>query len=222
MRVMYDSTTPLTSIPRDAEMVAAYVNGRYANVAQIRTAWPHATVVTIAIDAQADAQVLDVERYDADPADSPGWCRRQAARGQIPTVYCNTSTWPQVQGAHRLAGMPDPIWWRADYNGTATLEMGEIAHQYRSDTAQNLDFSVVADYWPGVDPLPVPMEEDMANVSVGPDGTVYVLGVNPNGHPLLWFSKAPVNTASGWSVADLTDVIEVEDPNDKTTYTVQP
>lgn len=154
MRTLYDSTTPLRSVPADAQMVAGYVNGLYTNFATIRTAFPNAVHVSIAVTAVADAMVLDVETGDASPADAPWWCQRQRARGQLPTVYCNLSTWPQVRSAFQTHGVAEPCWWIADYDGVAQLSPGSVAKQYRSDTAQNLDYSVVADYWPGVDPAP--------------------------------------------------------------------
>lgn len=154
MRTMYDSTTPEHSIPASAAMVAGYVGGEWPNYSDICARWPDAVHVSIAVNAGEDAQVLDVETGDATPADAPAWAARQRARGQDPSVYCNTSTWPAVEQAFNSAEAALPHWWRADYNGQPALEMGEVAHQYRSDTAQNLDYSVVADYWPGVDPPP--------------------------------------------------------------------
>lgn len=219
MRTLYDSTTPVRSVPADAQMVAGYVNGLYTNLATVRTAFPNAVHVSIAVTSAADAMVLDVETGDASPADAPAWCQRQRARGQIPTVYCNASTWPQVRSAFQTHGIAEPCWWIADYDGVAQIPPGAIAKQYRSDTAQNLDCSVVADFWPGVDSPGLPKEDDMA-IAITEDaaGNIHVAGVTPQGHPLL-FTRS---TNGAVSVTDLTDAVAAANPNDHTSYTVQP
>jgi len=49
----------------------------------------------------------------------------------------------------------EPHWWIAAYPGNgANLYPGAVAHQYADPGP--VDLSVVADYWPGVDPKPVP------------------------------------------------------------------
>ena len=153
MRTLYDAITP-ENIPKDAVMVAGYTSGNWPTFPRLRAMFPNAILVSIAINAQHDAQVLDVERGDALPTEAPSWCLRQLARGQTPTIYCNTSTWPSVRAAFDSAKLSYPLWWRADYNGHAKLEMGEIAHQYADPGPY--DISVVADYWPGVDRGPAP------------------------------------------------------------------
>ena len=152
-RTCYDSIN-VNAIPADAQLAAGYAGGNWPTYANgsLRARCPHAILVSIAVNASEDAMVLDVERGDATPSDAPAWCQRQRARGQVPTVYCNASTWPAVQQMFHDAGQPLPQWWDANYDNNPTLPAGAVAKQYRSDTNQNLDYSVVADYWPGVDP----------------------------------------------------------------------
>lgn len=150
MRTMYDSTD-VEAIPAGATMVAGYVGGAWATYEPLRERFPAATVVSIAVNAGEDAQVLDVESGDATPDEVPAWATRQRARGQIPTVYASTDTWPAVVAACQGAGVELPEWWEAHYDGDPTLSPGSVAKQYRSDTASNLDYSSVAGYWPGVD-----------------------------------------------------------------------
>jgi hypothetical protein len=156
-RTMYDAVTS-SNIPAGATMVAGYADGLYANVPAMRARFPHATVVTIAVRWTTKAQVLDVETGDATPAQAVQWCTRTMAatpNGQL-TVYCNSSTWPSVRAAFRAAGVTEPNYWIAQYDGDPTIPAGAVAKQYRDPGPY--DLSSVADYWPGVDPLP---EDDM-------------------------------------------------------------
>ncbi|MFE9421662.1 hypothetical protein ACFYNO_01730 [Kitasatospora sp. NPDC006697] len=152
-RSMYDSVSP-SSIPAGAPMVAGYVDGRYANLTALAARFPSAVRVAIAVFASTDAGVvLDVENGDATPAQAPGWVRMRRSHGVDPTVYCNTDTWPAVRQAFAAAGVAAPHYWIAQYDGVAAIPAGAVAKQYRS--TDSWDLSIVADYWPGVDPAPV-------------------------------------------------------------------
>lgn len=153
VRFMYDGITP-SRIPAGAKMVASYVDGLWPNYAQAVALFPDAVHVSIATSVASDAQVLDVERGDGTPQTALPWVLTQRARGRIPTVYCNTSTWPQVQAVFAAAKKPVPYWWSANYNGEPVLWPGAISSQY--ETTAGFDLSVVADFWPGVDPTPPP------------------------------------------------------------------
>lgn len=165
MRTLFDSID-VARLPVDAQMVAGYVGGHWPTYGQLASRFPHAIRVSIAVNASEDAQVLDVETGDATPGQAPAWTARQRTWGRDPTVYCNTSTWPDVETAFRSARVPLAHWWRADYDGRAVLEMGEVAHQYRSDTATDLDWSVVADFWPGVDSGRPPSPQEDPHMSI--------------------------------------------------------
>lgn len=158
MRTMYDAVTP-SNIPTSAQMVAGYVDGRYAWSAADWARFPGAVKVRIAVFASTnDGHVLDVERYDATPAQAVGWVQRRRDAGVDPTVYCGYSTngysWALVINAFKSAGVAEPHYWVAAYPGNgANLYPGSVAHQYADPVTSggNYDLSVVADYWPGVD-----------------------------------------------------------------------
>jgi hypothetical protein len=62
MRMMFDAVTP-ENIPKDAEIVGGYLNGRYAWSAADWARFPHAMHVRISVRAAfLDGHVLDVER----------------------------------------------------------------------------------------------------------------------------------------------------------------
>ena len=158
MRTMYDSVTA-PRIPATAGMVAGYVDGAYRWSASDWARFPAAVKVRIAVFASTnDGHVLDVERYDATPAQAVGWVQRRRAAGVDPTVYCGYSTngysWALVINAFKTAGVPEPHYWVAAYPGNGpALYPGAVAHQYADPVTSggDYDLSVVADYWPGVD-----------------------------------------------------------------------
>jgi hypothetical protein len=145
---MFDSIDA-SQIPADAQMVAGYVNGIYAWSAADWARFPHAVHVTVTVNAGGSADVLDVENGDASPAEAPGWI----AAHPNGSIYCDSSTWPAVRAA--FGSRPLPPFWIANYNGDASsIPAGAVAAQY--EDAGPYDLSVVADYWPGVDPAPSP------------------------------------------------------------------
>lgn len=161
-RVGYDSINA-SAIPSNAQVVAGYVDGRFAWTAADWALFPNAAKVRIAVFASTnDGAVLDVETGDATPQQAPGWCQMRRAAGQIPTIYCNESTWPAVVSAFTSAGVPLPLWWEALYDDVAQLPANAIAKQYTDNPPSNpYDTSVVADYWPGVDSGPIQGGEEV-------------------------------------------------------------
>jgi hypothetical protein len=156
-------------------MVAGYVAGQWPSYAGLVARFPHAVHVSIAVEASQDAQVLDCERFDATPAQCPAWAQRQRRRGQVPTVYCNSSTWPTVRAEFAAQGVALPLWWAAQYDGLAELVPGSIAKQYRGDVPPGYDVSIVADLWPGVDPPRPPTPAPTARK----DRTMFVYKLEP-------------------------------------------
>lgn len=153
-RYMYDSVNP-GHIPSSATMVAGYADGTYANLPALKARFPHATIVSIAVRWTTRAQVLDVETGNATPAQAVQWCTKTMAdkSNRELTVYCSTSAWPGVRAAFTAAGVTEPNYWVAHYDGNETVPAGAVAKQFLGDY-QGYDKSVVADYWPGVDSAP--------------------------------------------------------------------
>lgn len=150
MRTMYDAVTP-GNIPASAQMVAGYIDGRYAWRAADWARFPGAVKVRIAVFASTnDGHVLDCENGDATPGQCPGWVSRRRATGADPTVYCSLAAWGAVRNCFISAGVREPHYWIAAYPGNGpALYAGSVAHQYADPGP--VDISVVADYWPGVD-----------------------------------------------------------------------
>lgn len=156
---MADSTNPFDIPAGKFPIVAGYVDGRYA--------WPAAgwkyhdasLHVTIAVSSLTNAgTVLDVERYDATPAEAPGWVAMRRRAGVQPAIYASRSVIPTLEGAFRAVGEPFPLWWIAEWTGTPHFVGGSIATQYADSVmvGAHYDLSLVGDYWPGLDALPPP------------------------------------------------------------------
>jgi hypothetical protein len=153
MRTMYDTVTP-ANIPANAGMVAGYLNGKYAWMPSDWARFPNAVRVGISVRAYYQVgHVLDVETGDATPAESVGWVLARRAAGADPSVYCDRSTWPRVRSAFAARNVAEPHYWIATATGRPEVPTGAVAAQYAQNVA-GVDMSVVADYWPGVDPLP--------------------------------------------------------------------
>jgi len=93
---MYDDVRD-NLIPVTARAVAGYVNGRYANWADIVHRFPNAHKLSIAVTPRADAMALDVEPGDATNLDAPAWVKRQRLRGvPKPVLYTSASNVPAL------------------------------------------------------------------------------------------------------------------------------
>lgn len=165
---MYDGITA-SSVPGDGWAVAGYVNGAYRSYTALTQRYPDLIHISISVNDQGTALVLDVEKYDATPQQAPGWVRRMRAAGiAYPVVYMNTSTWQTVKDEFTAQGVAQPLYWVAQYDGIAVLPAGAIAKQHTN--TPGYDMNVVADYWPGVDPVPHPLpdptseEDDMQQI----------------------------------------------------------
>ena len=181
-RTMYDSVDPL-SIPTNADLIAGYIDGRYAWPEQSWLPVSGVTKVQIAVRPTTnDGHVLDVETGDALPTDAPGWVVKRRAAGAIPSVYCNVTTWPAVRQAFSGARVPEPGYWIAAYPGIGPIIYpGAVAHQYADPGPY--DLSIVADYWPGVDPVPanggtMALIDNPVDACVCPTGGMWVLGAD--------------------------------------------
>lgn len=154
MRTFYDSVNA-AAIPTNVSGVLGYVDGAYAWTEADWARFPDGVAkVGIAVFASTMAgTVLDVERGDATPDQAPNWVVRRRSSGVDPWVYCNLSTWDAVIAAFNSAGVDQPHYWIAHYDGIAEIPRGALGKQYVDPPASggNYDLSVFPDYIPGVD-----------------------------------------------------------------------
>lgn len=181
-RIMADACNP-AHIPDAVDVVAGYVAG---NCVWPPEAWarfagkPHVRITTDAM--WHDADVLDVERGAANVDQVVGWVNARRAAGFDPSVYMSEAQWDAVRAAVLRAGIAEPHYWVAAWNQQQSLQPGATAHQYDHDIAPGYDVSVVADYWPGIDPAPTPAEDDYVSIRYFTyNGVLYRAFVKING-----------------------------------------
>jgi hypothetical protein len=117
MITMYDDIT-LSLIPKNAEAVAGYVNGRWATYPAVVKGWPDAHHLSVAVSSVADADCLDVEKGDAPNSVAADWVKRQVARGlEKPVIYTSVSNVRPLLGLLANSGIKrsDVRIWSAHY-----------------------------------------------------------------------------------------------------------
>lgn len=165
MRTMYDSTSPW-DIPRNAQLVAGYVDGRYTWPQAWWDMFPNSVHVRISAVGRVTAPVGDVEDGCIWPVENAvDWVLRARADGYDPTIYINQANdWRPCKAAFAARGVPEPHWWVAKYDGVALVPPGAVAKQYAHpadppgswpsgphEVDKHYDVSAVDDYWPGID-----------------------------------------------------------------------
>jgi len=151
-RIMYDSVTA-AKCPAGAPLYGAYIDGLYANYAEVHQRFPRARIVTITVlGGTAAAHVVDIETGDCTPVSGVAWAKRRVAAGHHPTLYMNASTWPAVKAEVHRQGLDGKVsYWVAHYDGHPVVPDGAVAKQFLGDY-HGYDESVVLAHWPGVDP----------------------------------------------------------------------
>ena len=179
-RTMYDGlNTDAAAIGRQAkagDVVGGYGDGRYA---WSDTDWAHIApgvvrVLIVVFSTTNDGVILDCEPGNATPAQSVDWVLMRRAAGVDPTVYMSVSNWATVRAAFQARGVREPHYWVAAYDNVQVIPAGAVGKQYADNLllGKPWDESVVADYWPGIDP-PHPHtihQEDDMNTSSDQDG----------------------------------------------------
>jgi hypothetical protein len=127
---MYDAVT-VANLPAYAEMVAGYVDGAYANVAELERRFPGARIVTITTGL-GEADVIDIESGNAVPSNVPGWVRRMRSLHRRPIVYTTPGNWQAVLEVCHGTDVAPPFWWAAHWTNVSHLEPGSVATQWAS------------------------------------------------------------------------------------------
>jgi hypothetical protein len=116
---MYDAIY-VGNLPGGDVAYGAYVGGKWPTYNAVRVAFPHARVLSIAVNAGQDADCLDIEPGDATADQAPAWVRRQQARGVArPVLYTSQTNLGAVLAALAAAGVGrgEVRLWSAHYAG---------------------------------------------------------------------------------------------------------
>lgn len=164
MLTMYDSVT-VTDIPKEPAAVAAYINGIYKNIDEVRARFPRARILTISVTGWGVADCYDIEHGDYKASDVERLYHIAHDAGVWrPCFYAQLSgVMPQVKDA--LNGIVPSIsredvrLWVAYYNGMPDLPVTYDAHQFTDHAlGRNLDESICSDTF--FQPKTAPAAED--------------------------------------------------------------
>ncbi|MGO9902621.1 MAG: hypothetical protein ACLP0J_23705 [Solirubrobacteraceae bacterium] len=184
---MYDSVN-VGAIPANAEYVALYVDGPFANLGPGRARCPHAKILTITVIPANTADCCDCEQGDITIGQAEAWVQqRLAADIYRPCVYANADRWDNQGLQAGLAAYGNRIRrWTASYPGAGpTVPDGYDAHQWSST---DVDLSVcVPDFFgaPAVTPSGIASAHLDFNLATGE----LILTPLP-GHDIRWGSVA--------------------------------
>lgn len=156
------------------DFAAGYINGAYVT-------YPHLPrgpkPISISVSLRNSAQVFDYERGDLQPGNYPAAYLLNPRH----TAYASRSYWAEIKTVAARVGLPLVPWWAAR-PGPMELEPGSVATQYGQ--AFGCDLSIVADYWPGIDP-PIGKEDEMRVVINTSTKREYLMA----GGSLFWLSS---------------------------------
>lgn len=193
-------------------MVAYYVDGIYSWSPEELAMFPDAVKVSISAIGELTAMVGDVEPDCIwPPENAVDWVRRARADGYDPTIYVNeTNHWGPCRQAFHDAGVPEPHWWTANYNGVRDVPDGAVARQFAHpgdgvadrpwETGAHYDLSIVVDYWPGVDGQPQKRSKDMTLVK-GSGDEIYIVGAEGKRH--IELAELEAHQAEGYAVHNI-------------------
>lgn len=136
-------------------MVAGYVDGTFQWQESDWNRFTCDVMVRIATRADTDdGHVADCEPGAMSVSGAVGWVDRRRQDGSDPSVYVSADRWPRVRAAFARAGVAEPHWWVARWNGKRGIPDGAVAHQFTGSAGSggHFDLSAVRDHWPGVDP----------------------------------------------------------------------
>jgi transposase-like protein len=153
METMFDSVN-IANIPEGSAWVAGYVNGTWPTYDELVKKFPHARHVSITVNKNERADVLDVEEGDASTDDAVTWVRAMREQGRTPIVYTSAARVSPMLDYFRSQNEPEPLLWVADWTNEPHLYPGSVATQWANGTeqypglARNCDTSLVSPNWP--------------------------------------------------------------------------
>jgi hypothetical protein len=162
---MGDAVT-IGNLPPGLDAVAGYVGGQWPTYGPLTARYPAAHHLSIAVNASEQADCLDIEAGDANPADLPGWLDRwHPGNTPRPVVYGSASAMAGIIGA---AARPREqfLVWAAHYTnqphicGPGTCGYPQADGTQWTDHGGAWDESLLADNF-FTAPAPPPSEVDV-------------------------------------------------------------
>jgi hypothetical protein len=155
---LYDAVDA-AKIPKVADAVAGYVDGRFRSLPALRRLHPIALWLSICVETTSQAMILDVEAGDATPRAGAAWIEQQRGRGvDRPVIYCSLSTVPELEHETESLQIQRRHWrlWVAHWTGRAhictnacgvPMLEGPGATQYRNEPKLGYDVTLTSSQW---------------------------------------------------------------------------
>jgi hypothetical protein len=129
---MYDTIT-ISAIPSNPTAVAGYVGGHWPTYKDLVKWFPRAKHLSIAVNADEDADCLDIETGDATPQQAAEWVLRQKRLGKkLIVLYFSVSNKGAVEASLSRANIRRSLvkFWGAHYTFSPHIEPGFDATQW--------------------------------------------------------------------------------------------
>lgn len=165
--IMYDDIY-VSALPLGAQAYAGYVGGSWPTYPSLVNKFPHALLLSIAVNASEDAECLDVEQGDATIPEVYAWFKRQLARGVWkPCIYISQGQLAALYATMTANGFTRSSYriWSAHYGlGAHVCSPSACRAPITADGTQwtalalgrSLDQSLLNDGFFYVAPKPVP------------------------------------------------------------------
>jgi hypothetical protein len=211
--------------PPGGDVYFGYINGRWGDYWAVRRRWPHLPVDSITVNADTDADWLDVEWGDATNTDAPRWVRRQQARGVArPGIYTSLANVAALLDELAKNGISraEIRLWTAHYTPTAHICTPACGYgmpttadgtQWRS-TATFDESLLAADFNDGATPKATTGDEPMSYSLRDPEtGGVWCLDPTGaifayDGAPYLGGANNKQMNALGFPAAGLVEYVD--------------
>lgn len=143
---MYDAIVP-ERIPHHAEWVAGYVDGTWATFDRLRQLFPHAKRLVSITTGLGIADVVDVERGDANPEAAVAWVLRMRSEfKRRPIVYTSRANVGAIYQAFADRHVAPPFLWVADWTNAPHVVPGSVGTQWSS--SELYDITEISSKWP--------------------------------------------------------------------------
>jgi hypothetical protein len=186
IRIEGDSTTA-GDIQQNVDFPGGYLDGNFVTVPAVHKRFPGKRVITYTVNGSTSgADLIDCEAGDATPASAAQYVHDERGKKHWPGIYTPLTELGDVCHALKAVGLSvDVPIQTAHYTGhphicnqacfdqlhlVLPFKPLIVATQYATQgigTTKHEDLSLVADYWPGIDPppqhvQPTPLADDAA------------------------------------------------------------
>jgi len=176
--VVYDAVA-VSTIPQEASIILAYVDGWNPTYDTCRELFPNATLITVTTGSKPGARICDCETGDDTPYQAALWANNEVRAGRRPTIYVEIANRPLIVDYLADFGLETgrdvdifSAWWNNDRQLIQTMPgsnvplVGEVGHQFVMVSQNTYDVSVALAAWVPVVPPPPPPPQAIGELMI--------------------------------------------------------